>query len=184
VSPHRTKRPWQGQTEPAQLSTLPRYDPECYLCPGNARAGGQRNESYEHTYVFDNDYAAVLPPPEPLSPPAPHPLLTVDPVQGGCDVLVFHPRHDLTLARLAQSDILRVIEEWVRVYRKRGAQEETKYVQIFEVSPVFICSVMLPIPYRFTSAPEQRCYDGLLQSPSSWPGVVTVSHTHPSCHGA
>ncbi|KAI0710415.1 galactose-1-phosphate uridylyltransferase [Cerioporus squamosus] len=132
VSPHRTKRPWLGQTEPPQQSNLPQYDPKCYLCPGNTRAGGQQNEKYEHTTVFENDYAAVLPPPGPSAPPAPHPLLTTEPVQGGCDVLCFHPRHDLTLARLPVPDIERIIEEWCSVYRKRGAQEGIKYVQIFE----------------------------------------------------
>lgn len=82
---------------------------------------------------FVNDYAAVLPPPGPLAPVAPHPLLTTEPVNGACDVIIFHPRHDLTLARLAKEDILRIIDEWIAVYKKRGDQEEIKYVQIFEV---------------------------------------------------
>lgn len=133
VSPHRTKRPWLGQTEAPQPSTLPQYDPECYLCPGNTRIGGQKNESYENTTAFENDFAAVLPPPGPLAPVAPHPLLTTEPVQGGCDVICFHPRHDLTLARLAIGDIEKVIEEWIRVYLTRGRQDRIKYVQIFEV---------------------------------------------------
>ena len=133
VSPHRMKRPWQGQTEPPQPSNLPEYDPECYLCPGNKRAGGAQNPDYEQVFVFENDYAAVLPPPGPQAPPAPHPLLTTDPVQGGCDVLTFHRRHDLTLARLVLPDIVKVIEEWCKIYKKRGTQEGIKYVQIFEV---------------------------------------------------
>jgi UDPglucose--hexose-1-phosphate uridylyltransferase len=133
VSPHRTKRPWLGQTEPPQPSTLPEYDPQCYLCPGNARAGGQQNPVYSHTTTFENDYAAVLPPPGPTAPSAPHPLLQTEPVQGGCDVLIFHPRHDLTLARLATLDIEHIIDEWINVYHKRGMQEGVKYVQIFEV---------------------------------------------------
>ncbi|KZT03585.1 galactose-1-phosphate uridylyltransferase [Laetiporus sulphureus 93-53] len=132
VSPHRMKRPWLGQTEPPQPSTLPEYDPKCYLCPGNERAGGQRNAVYEHTMVFENDFAAILPPPAPAAPPAPHPLLTTEPVQGGCDVLIFHPRHDLTLARLPITDIERIIEEWCQIYTKRGSEEGIKYVQIFE----------------------------------------------------
>ncbi|EPQ58125.1 galactose-1-phosphate uridylyltransferase [Gloeophyllum trabeum ATCC 11539] len=132
VSPHRTKRPWLGQVEPPSSPNLPQYDPQCYLCPGNSRSGGQKNPVYESTYVFENDFAAILPPPAPAAPPAPHPLLTTEPVQGGCDVLIFHPRHDLTLARLQLPEIERVIEEWIRVYRKRGAEEHVKYVQIFE----------------------------------------------------
>ncbi|KAI0670696.1 galactose-1-phosphate uridylyltransferase [Trametes maxima] len=132
VSPHRTKRPWLGQTEPPQQANLPEYDPKCYLCPGNTRAGGLQNDKYEQTMIFENDYAAVLPPPGPPAPPAPHPLLTTEPVQGGCDVICFHPRHDLTLARLATTDIERIIEEWSSIYKRRGAQEGIKYVQIFE----------------------------------------------------
>ncbi|KAI0049682.1 galactose-1-phosphate uridylyltransferase, partial [Auriscalpium vulgare] len=132
VSPHRMKRPWQGQTEAPQPTNLPAYDPACYLCPGNERAGGAHNAAYEHTMRFTNDFAAVLPPPGPLAPAAPHALLTAAPVQGQCDVLVFHPRHDLTLARLAIPDIQRVVDEWIVVYKQRGAQEGIKYVQIFE----------------------------------------------------
>ncbi|KAF7971637.1 hypothetical protein HWV62_24117 [Athelia sp. TMB] len=132
VSPHRTKRPWLGQTEEPQASNLPEYDPKCFLCPGNKRIGGEQNEAYENTMVFENDFAAVLPPPGPIAPPAPHPLLTTQPVEGGCDVLCFHPRHDLTLARLEVPDIERVIDEWQNVYLKRGRQEGIKYVQIFE----------------------------------------------------
>ena len=134
VSPHRNKRPWLGQTEPPQPSQLPEYDPQCYLCPGNTRAGCQQNAAYSDTMIFENDYAAVLPPPGPAAPAAPHPLLTTEPVQGGCDVLIFHPRHDLTLARLSVADISRIVDEWCGIYKKRGAQDGIEYVQIFEVS--------------------------------------------------
>jgi UDPglucose--hexose-1-phosphate uridylyltransferase len=84
--------------------------------------------------VFKNDFAAVLPPPGPIAPPEPHPLLKTQPVQGGCDVLIFHPRHDLTLARLSLDDIGRVLDEWIRVYIKRSNEEGIEYVQIFEVT--------------------------------------------------
>lgn len=132
VSPHRNKRPWQGQTEPPYNPDLPQYDPKCYLCPGNSRSGGQVNENYASTMVFENDFPALLSPPGPADPPSPHPLLRSAPVQGGCDVVVFHPRHDLTLARLEISDIENIIHEWIRIYLKRGAQPDIKYVQIFE----------------------------------------------------
>lgn len=59
VSPHRTKRPWQGQQEAPSKSELPQYDPSCYLCPGNTRAQGDSNPKYEKTFVFVNDYSAV-----------------------------------------------------------------------------------------------------------------------------
>ncbi|KAF8311298.1 putative GAL7-UDP-glucose--hexose-1-phosphate uridylyltransferase [Clavulina sp. PMI_390] len=132
VSPHRTKRPWQGQVEPPSKSDLPQYDPQCYLCPGNKRSGGQQNEQYTQTMVFENDFAALLPPPGPVAPPAPHPLLQTQPVEGGCDVLTFHPRHDLTIPQLAISDIEVIIDQWKAIYKRRGAQEGIKYIQIFE----------------------------------------------------
>ncbi|KAF7311683.1 Galactose-1-phosphate uridylyltransferase [Mycena kentingensis (nom. inval.)] len=131
VSPHRAKRPWLGQTETIQATNLPEYDPECYLCPGNARMGGQKNPVYEKTYTFENDFAAVLP----TAPPAPiasHPLLTSKPVHGGCDVILFHPRHDLTLSRLGLKEIEHIVEEWIAIYKKRSQQEGIEYVQIFE----------------------------------------------------
>ena len=61
VSPHRTKRPWNGQVEKPNLEELPRYDSTCYLCPGNVRSGGVRNPEYQDVYVFDNDFASLLP---------------------------------------------------------------------------------------------------------------------------
>ncbi|KAJ7590786.1 galactose-1-phosphate uridyl transferase [Mycena floridula] len=132
VSPHRNKRPWLGQNEVPQTTDLSQYDPSCYLCPGNERAGGLKNEDYQQIYVFANDYAAVLPAPMPSAPTPPHPMLTLEPVSGGCDVMVFHRRHDLTLAQLEQEDIERVIAEWIKIYKRRGSQESVKYVQIFE----------------------------------------------------
>jgi galactose-1-phosphate uridylyltransferase (family 1) len=59
VSPHRTQRPWQGQVEQPTPDQRPTYDPKCYLCPGNERAGGVRNPQYEHTFVFTNDFTFV-----------------------------------------------------------------------------------------------------------------------------
>lgn len=132
VSPHRIKRPWLGQTEPLQSINLPKYDPDCYLCPGNRRSNGEQNPSYNHTFTFENDFAAVLPPPLPSPPPPPHPFLTCQPIHGACDVVVFHPRHDLTLSDLPLHDIESVIDEWTRIYQMRGAEQGIKYVQIFE----------------------------------------------------
>jgi len=95
-----------------------------------------------------NDYAAVLPPPIPAAPVSPHPLLVSNTVHGACDVLVFHPRHDVTLARLSVEDINRVVDEWIRIYRLRGAQDGIKYVQIFEVTI---------LPYRNRRITAQCC---------------------------
>ena len=132
VSPHRAKRPWLGQVEPAQPASLPEYDPSCYLCPGNERAGGKKNSVFTSVFTFENDFAAVLPPPVPQLPAEVHPLLKAEPVHGRCDVLVFHPRHDLTLAKLNTDDILQIIEEWTRIYSARSSEDGVQYVQIFE----------------------------------------------------
>lgn len=130
VSPHRTKRPWQGQTEPV-AETRPAYDPDCYLCPGNERAGGVRNEDYADTFVFANDFAALLP--DPGSATAANeddPLFRSAPVAGECRVVCFSPRHDLTLARMPAAAIRRVVDLWAAQSAELG--ERWRWVQIFE----------------------------------------------------
>ncbi len=100
VSPHRTARPWQGEVNPTSGFSDVHYDPACYLCPGNTRAGGLVTPKYESVYVFDNDYAALLPDsPEPERRDVPE-LLRADRERGRCRVLCFHPDHSLTLARM------------------------------------------------------------------------------------
>ncbi|KAH9483852.1 Galactose-1-phosphate uridylyltransferase [Psilocybe cubensis] len=132
VSPHRTKRPWLGQTEPPQTASLPEYDPACYLCPGNSRSSGQKNPLYKDTFVFENDFAALLYPPLPHTAPPAHPLMIAEPLHGACDVVLFHPKHNLTMARMQLEEIGYVIEEWIRIYKARGSEPGIKYVQIFE----------------------------------------------------
>src|SRR3974390_3809748 len=61
VSPHRSERPWLGQIAKPSATAVPVYDPSCYLCPGNSRAGAARNPDYAAVFVFDNDYPALLP---------------------------------------------------------------------------------------------------------------------------
>jgi UDPglucose--hexose-1-phosphate uridylyltransferase len=137
VSPHRTARPWQGQQEPPGQSR-PTYDPKCYLCPGNLRAGGVRNDNYTGVYVFTNDFSALLEQ-TPDSPPDPDPLLRAEPVRGTCRVVCFSDRHDLTLPEMPVSGIRSVVDTWaaqtdelLRVYR---------WVQVFEnKGPVMGCS--------------------------------------------
>ena len=129
VSPHRTKRPWQGQVEAPQLDELPRYDPNCYLCPGNSRAGGLENPQYEDTFVFTNDFAALLPGNEPAGP-ATNPLLQRQGTNGTCRVVCFSPRHDLTISRMPVNEIKRVIDLWADQVVELRAEYE--WVQVFE----------------------------------------------------
>ena len=133
MSPHRANRPWLGHVDPSETPSLPEYDPKCYLCPNNSRTSGQTNPDYTGCFSFPNDFAAVLSGPAPNIPEAPHHLLATEPVIGRCDVIIYHPRHDMTMARLAVGDIERIIEEWIRIYTERGSEEGIGYVQIFEV---------------------------------------------------
>ncbi len=132
VSPHRLQRPWQGQIEEAATDERPTYDPACYLCPGNARAGGARNPAYTDTFVFTNDFAAVLPdtPPAPEPAAGPAGLLRAQTVPGTARVICFSPRHDLTLPEMEVGAIRKVIETWVEQTTDLGCQY--RWVQLFE----------------------------------------------------
>jgi UDPglucose--hexose-1-phosphate uridylyltransferase len=132
VSPHRTERPWQGEVGTKGAPPVVTYDPACYLCPGNRRAGGTVNPSYESIFTFVNDYAALLPDPRTAAELATSPLLVSAPARGLCKVLCFHPDHSLTLARMARPEIRRVIDGWTREYEELGALDWIEYVQIFE----------------------------------------------------
>jgi len=131
VSPHRTARPWQGQVERAPQSAQPHYDPQCYLCPSNARAGGVRNPAYSSTFVFDNDFAALLPS-TPIETQDRDGLLIAEGAPGVCRVVCFSPRHDLTLARMSAGEIASVVEVWAAQSAKLGSLPNIQYVQIFE----------------------------------------------------
>jgi UDPglucose--hexose-1-phosphate uridylyltransferase len=113
VSPHRTQRPWQGQVE----------------CPGNERAGGNRNPGYESTFVFTNDFSALLPD-TPTAPPIDHPLLRLESERGTCFVICFSPRHDLTLPEMALDDIRQVVDVWAEQVADLGGRY--RWVQVFE----------------------------------------------------
>ena len=129
VSPHRAERPWLGELETPQQDTRPRYDPKCYLCPGNARSGGQRNPDYKNTNVFTNDFAALLPE-KYASPGNGDPLLKTEPVDGTCRVICFSPRHDLTLAEMPAEDIRIVIDTWAEQVADLG--KTYRWIEVFE----------------------------------------------------
>jgi UDPglucose--hexose-1-phosphate uridylyltransferase len=129
VSPHRTDRPWQGQVEKAPQESRPAYDPHCYLCPGNQRAGGKRNPNYTSTFVFTNDFAALLPD-TPQAPSSNDALLRLESEAGTCRVICFSPRHDLTLPEMPAEDIRRVIDLWAEQIGDLG--KHYRWVQIFE----------------------------------------------------
>ncbi len=132
VSPHRTQRPWQGEVGQRAMPSATTYDPACYLCPRNARAGGATNPGYESTFTFVNDYAALLPDESPIAEAPASPLLVAEPARGLCKVLCFHPDHSLTLARMTQAEIRRVVEAWTSEYEELSEIDWIEYVQVFE----------------------------------------------------
>ena len=148
VSPQRADRPWQGEIEALPGASFARYDPACYLCPGNLRANGQRNPPYSATFAFDNDFPALLPDmplpygrgSEALSEPGalasgfgnPSGLLVAEPERGLCRVVCFSPRHDLTLGRMTPGEIRAVVEAWCEESTRLGALPFISAVTIFE----------------------------------------------------
>jgi UDPglucose--hexose-1-phosphate uridylyltransferase len=124
------QRPWQGKREAVAAAPMLAYDPACYLCAGNARASGAQNPDYAHTFVFDNDFAA-------LKGDAPDErvedgLLRAEGESGVCRVLCFSPRHDLTLAKMTVEDIERVVDAWIEETTNLGSRPDIGAVQIFE----------------------------------------------------
>ena len=131
VSPHRNKRPWFGQVERTAPPQILSYDPECDLCPGNERSGGGRNPEYRSTFVFDNDFAALLPD-TPADEYDERGLLVARGERGICRVVCFSPDHALTLPEMSQSSIRQVVDVWTTQYQDLGARPYIGYVQIFE----------------------------------------------------
>lgn len=130
VSPHRSKRPWQGQEELLVKEERPSYDENCYLCAGNVRANGSVNPNYEDVFVFTNDFAALQSdsPSFDLS----EGLLKATSEQGICRVICFSKDHSETLADMTVGAIHKVVETWKREFSELGSMELINYVQIFE----------------------------------------------------
>jgi len=131
VSPQRAQRPWQGQVEIAAQEHLEKYDPHCYLCPGNERAGGAHNPNYDGSFVFDNDFAALRPD-TPAGEIREKGLLIAESEKGRCRVVCFSPRHDLTLARMDVADIKQVVETWSTEFSTLSREPGIRSVEIFE----------------------------------------------------
>jgi UDPglucose--hexose-1-phosphate uridylyltransferase len=150
VSPHRLSRPWQGRTEAPPGERRPKYDPTCYLCPGNERANNARNPQYEATFVFDNDFPALTMDagstnprtdgptdrrtqgPKDLRTQGPRDLLLAQRERGICRVVCFSPRHDLSVPQLSTEEMQRVVAVWTEQYKDLSSHPDLTYVQIFE----------------------------------------------------
>jgi UDPglucose--hexose-1-phosphate uridylyltransferase len=131
VSPHRTKRPWQGKQEQVPQEDRPSYDPACYLCPGNQRADGTLNESYNGPFAFTNDFSALLSD-TPEGTMQIGNLLEAKSEKGICRVIAFSPRHDLTLPLLSVPELEAVIELWCAEFLQLATHSWIQYIQVFE----------------------------------------------------
>jgi UDPglucose--hexose-1-phosphate uridylyltransferase len=129
VSPHRAKRPWQGQQDKPDNMVRPMHDPDCYLCAGNERAGGLHNPDYKHVFIFDNDFAALMPS-EGCGVGDSNPLFRAAPANGTCRVICFSPDHGKTLPEMPEDDIRNVVNNWAAQEAELSATHA--YVQIFE----------------------------------------------------
>lgn len=135
VSPHRSKRPWQGKVEDLPNTNRPTYDPKCYLCPGNTRINGEVNPQYEGTYAFSNDFAALqldIPSVKEEEEKEPESFFVAKTEKGLCRVICFSPDHSLTLPKMEVKAIRKVVDLWTEEYLTLGAKPEINYVQIFE----------------------------------------------------
>lgn len=129
VSPHRMKRPWQGKQDMPPQDNRPSHDPTCYLCAGNTRANGSVNPPYETTFVFTNDFAALLPD-TPASDVSTNPLFQENSARGTSRVICFSPRHDLTLPELLVNEIRAVVDVWADQTAELG--QTYQWIQVFE----------------------------------------------------
>jgi len=131
VSPQRTQRPWQGEISASSSAQSLEYESGCYLCPGNKRANGDTNPQYTGTYVFTNDFSALLPdiPTEQIQE---NDLLISKAERGICRVVNYSPKHNLTLAEMSENEIEQVIAIWQEEFRMLGEKPYINHVQIFE----------------------------------------------------
>ena len=130
VSPHRAKRPWQGQNEAISNEVTPIHDPSCYLCAGNTRINGEENPKYEDVFVFTNDFAALQTSSPKFS--ITEGLFKSESEQGICKVICFSPDHSMSLADMEVLDINKVVKTWQNEYTELGSNDMINYVQIFE----------------------------------------------------
>jgi UDPglucose--hexose-1-phosphate uridylyltransferase len=135
VSPQRMERPWQGQVDAPEAEGGPTYDPGCYLCPGNARAGGRRNPDYRGSFAFDNDFPALTAPAADEGPSVPERgkgLFVAEPEHGHCRVVCFSERHDLRLAVMDDDGVAAALQALFHEFAELDRRPGIGYVQVFE----------------------------------------------------
>lgn len=178
VSPHRTKRPWQGQQEAPTVTKLPEYDPKCYLCPRNSRAVGDANPDYKNTFVFVNDYSAVKEDqaeykPEEGSDDLAASLLKAEAATGKCYVLTFSEKHHVTLADMTTEEIAPVIDVWTNIY----ASHLSPTNPLSKVA----AALQLPPPTPASTVPAPRDQLRFMQIFENKGSAMGCSNPHPHC---
>ncbi len=166
VSPHRSKRPWQGQVEKLAEDMRPQHDSTCYLCAGNVRANGEVNPNYKNVYAFTNDFAALLSDKTDYTEGADD-LFKISPERGMCRVVCFSPRHDLTIPEMSVEDIRQVVDLWCSEYETLGNIPYINHVQIFENKGAIMgCSNPHPHGqiWAQSNVPEEPAKKGKAQS--------------------
>lgn len=131
VSPHRVRRPWSGQWEKVEEKIVPKYDPQCYLCPGNTRVGGKINPKYKSVFAFINDYSALLPNTAPGKKTHTD-LFNQKNERGICEVICYSPIHNKTMANMTLAEIEQIVLLWKNRYETLGKKKFINHVQIFE----------------------------------------------------
>jgi len=128
VSPHRAKRPWQGQEEASDTNKKANYDETCFLCKGNTRINGEINPEYTGTFVFTNDFAAL----NDQTPPFEQndPLFKISAEQGASRVICFSPDHGRSLPELSLAEVTGVVDTWQK--ECADLAEKYQWVQVFE----------------------------------------------------
>ena len=131
IAAHRQNRPWNGEMHEVSNGTRPAFDSDCYLCPGNQRSNGARNDNYSSTLIFDNDHPCVgFDAPMPIAEPAQ--VYRNRAAHGIARVVCYSPNHSLTLAELKSCEIESLLRVWQQQYRELAGVPEIKHVLIFE----------------------------------------------------
>ncbi|KAK1594154.1 galactose-1-phosphate uridylyltransferase [Colletotrichum navitas] len=178
VSPHRTKRPWQGQQEGPSTTTLPEYDPKCYLCPRNSRAVGDSNPDYKNTFVFVNDYSAVKEEQAAYKPDVEtndiaSSLLRAEAATGKCYVLTFSEKHHVTLADMTTQEIAPVIDVWTQIYASHLSPSNP-------LSKV-AAALEIPAPTPESTVPPPKHSLRYMQIFENKGAAMGCSNPHPHC---
>jgi len=96
----------------------------CPLCPTGAGGASEVPLDTFEVVVFENRFPAFGPDRRKGRP--------VRPPTTGCEVVVYTPEHEVTLAQLPAQRVRLLVDVWADRYRELGSRAEVAYVYIFE----------------------------------------------------